>query len=601
MAGNEYEDLDQQFEDIQAVLGKEMGKPHIQIKLHDLKDVYDKIQHKKQPSSEQRIAQGKVNGVAWTTCQVEKIMASVQRTPEAAQKVSKRLLIEPEELKVDIVKYEVDAVHFMIDLDSVYKTSNGDLVYALDKNDVEERNIWQLVIIVNLIDGYMATFKTQGFRIRTKPKPAKPEQATGTSGVPFHASKRKRQESGTSCSSGATASPPLYTPESLPYSGTNGSPPDGSTTQAEGKIVTDHLEAQRALIKDLTVFDMKTMVTRNADIAYHVKLTESARRRPDLEEGDVIAFLTNAETGQTEIEKLSYENSPRALMAGVISRSAYLYAHAPRSDVEKGTTETVCVIGLVKVKVMGTVQNGERVYVALDKPGVAVPETQIPLRPMADRTPTLLGQALETKRSYVQDKVHLVQCFVSIVLGIQSGQIATAIDNLQERMQGKFEDVMIEDRSRWLKGLKWKLLLLLIIAAVLTVILYMFLAPGTWFQHLMCEKGSIKGHTAYFEFVSQDHQYPKVHGIEFTWEKLTEKLNIHDCEQYNATGMHYYLNLPRCEYFEKIVLDHKPQIRGPELFAVDANCSKVYYVECDIHKWTQYKSAVNIKCHPPPN
>lgn len=86
---------------------------------------------------------------------------------------------EPEELKVDIVKYEVDAVHFMIDLDSVYKTSNGDLVYALDKNDVEERNIWQLVIIVNLIDGYTATFKTQGFRIRTKPKPAKPEQATG--------------------------------------------------------------------------------------------------------------------------------------------------------------------------------------------------------------------------------------------------------------------------------------------------------------------------------------------------------------------------------------------------------------------------------------
>ena len=78
------------------------------------------------------------------------------------------------------------------------------------------------------------------------------------------------------------------------------------------------------------------MVTRNADIAYHVKLTESARRRPDLEEGDVIAFLTNDETGQTEIEKLSYENSPRALMAGVISRSAYLYANAPSSDVEKG-------------------------------------------------------------------------------------------------------------------------------------------------------------------------------------------------------------------------------------------------------------------------
>ena len=62
--------------------------------------------------------------------------------------------------------------------------------------------------------------------------------------------------------------------------------------------------------------------------------------------------------------------------------------------------------------------------------------------------------------------------------------------------------------------------------------------------------------------------------------------------------MHYYLNLARCEYFEKIVLDHKPQIRGPEIFAVDANCSKVFYVECDIRKWTQYNRVWNMRCYP---
>lgn len=78
------------------------------------------------------------------------------------------------------------------------------------------------------------------------------------------------------------------------------------------------------------------MTTESADIAYHLNLTESAQRRPDLEEGDVIAFLGNAKTGQTEIEKLSHENSGRAVMAGVISKSAYIYAHAPRHDVEKG-------------------------------------------------------------------------------------------------------------------------------------------------------------------------------------------------------------------------------------------------------------------------
>ena len=32
-------------------------------------------------------------------------------------------------------------------------------------------------------------------------------------------------------------------------------------------------------------------------------------------------------------------------------------------------------------------------------------------------------------------------------------------------------------------------------------------------------------------------QYPKVHGIEFTWEKLKKKLDLpDDCKQYNASG-----------------------------------------------------------------
>ena len=71
---------------------------------------------------------------------------------------------------------------------------------------------------------------------------------------------------------------------------------------------------------------------------------------------------------------------------------------------------------------------------------------------MADRRPVLLGQALESKSSYSQDKVQLVQCFVSIVLGIQSGQINNAIEDLQEKMQRKFEDVVVKDRSKWIRG-----------------------------------------------------------------------------------------------------------------------------------------------------
>lgn len=594
-----YDHLDQQFQDIEEVLGKEMEQQAIQVAILDLKDVYDKFQ-RKGSSSEQRIANGRVTGVAWTTIhQVEKIEAFVQRTPEAANKVGARLYVGPMELKVTYETCEPHRVNFSVDLDSLYKTPSGDFVYALDKVEVDERNVWQLVINVTLTGGFTASFKSKGFRIRTKPRAAKHDcQKNGNNDLSSNANKRKRNDSGLSSPSrkdSVSSQASFEVPSQYSAINHEGSS-CGSTTKTDREVLTDYLEAQRARIENLTVVNL--MQTRRGDIAYHLNLTEATRRRPDLEEGDVIAFLANSKTGKTEIEKLSHENAQNVVMAGVISRSAYLNANAPGNDFVKGTTDTVCVIGLVKVKVLGTVQNGERVYVSLNKPGVAVPETQIPLRPMADRTPALLGQAMESKESHSQDEVHLIQCFVSIVLGIQSGQIANAINNLQEKMQGSFEDVMVAERSRWLSGLRWKVLLFIVIAVLLSVVLYTFLAPGTWYQKLRCEKGRIKGHSAYFEFVSSDHQYPKVYGIEFTWQNLIDKLDLHECKRFNASGMHYYLNLARCEYFEKIVLDHKPQIRGPEIFAVDANCSKVFFVECDFRKWTQYTSARNIRCYP---
>ena len=63
----------------------------IHIQLDDLKDVYDKVQIKKLPCSEQRIAKGKVNGVALTEGQIKSIRAFVERTPKAAGKVSDRI------------------------------------------------------------------------------------------------------------------------------------------------------------------------------------------------------------------------------------------------------------------------------------------------------------------------------------------------------------------------------------------------------------------------------------------------------------------------------------------------------------------------------
>ena len=92
-------------------------------------------------------------------------------------------------------------------------------------------------------------------------------------------------------------------------------------------VLTEYLEAQRASIQDLHV--RKMICSQNADIAYHLKLGGPRHRQPRLAEGDIIGFFENAGSGNTEIELLSEENSHRCRMAGVISRSAYLYGNAP--------------------------------------------------------------------------------------------------------------------------------------------------------------------------------------------------------------------------------------------------------------------------------
>ena len=88
------------------------------------------------------------------------------------------------ELKVTYETCELHRVNFSVDLDSLYKTPSGDFVYALDKVEVDERNVWQLVINVTLTGGFTASFKSKGFRIRTKPRAAKHDgQKNGTNNL----------------------------------------------------------------------------------------------------------------------------------------------------------------------------------------------------------------------------------------------------------------------------------------------------------------------------------------------------------------------------------------------------------------------------------
>lgn len=89
------------------------------------------------------------------------------------------------ELRVSYEKHGVQSIHFSIDLDSVYKTPKGELVYSLDRVEMEMRNMWQLVIVVELIDGSTQQFTSKEFRIRTRPRPP-PKQPAGTCTMYIH-------------------------------------------------------------------------------------------------------------------------------------------------------------------------------------------------------------------------------------------------------------------------------------------------------------------------------------------------------------------------------------------------------------------------------
>lgn len=112
----------------------------------------------------------------------------------------------------------------------------------------------------------------------------------------------------------------------------------------------------------------------------------------------------------------------------------------------------MCVIGIVRVKVAGPVQNGERIYASTSKPGIGIPETQMPLRAPGNRSPILLGQSLETAHSSTLDTVKSVKCFVSVILGVQSEQIRTAVEDVRRDTRLRIAECIKREKQRFLRS-----------------------------------------------------------------------------------------------------------------------------------------------------
>lgn len=82
--------------------------------------------------------------------------------------------------------------------------------------------------------------------------------------------------------------------------------------------------------------------------------------------------------------------------------------------------DIVCVIGMVKVQIVGLVQIGECIYVFMDNLGIGVLEFYFFLGVFIIRNYMLFGMVMEICKFCYYDEVNLVKSFVCIVLGINS-------------------------------------------------------------------------------------------------------------------------------------------------------------------------------------
>ena len=95
-------------------------------------------------------------------------------------------------------------------------------------------------------------------------------------------------------------------------------------------------------------------------------------------------------------------------------------------------------MGMVSVKILGPVHNGERIYASLEHPGIAIPQSRV--CDVLSNDVFLLGQTLEYLDAK-SDDVNLVQSFVSVLLSITSGHVSQAFSDLREHVK---QDVKTE-------------------------------------------------------------------------------------------------------------------------------------------------------------
>lgn len=544
-----------------------------------------KVFYKKQCRKHKLARQVVTNGVVHMRAkfgpdQLLRIRGWIRREPKAAElfhdENGEVLICGADERELNLIKNE-DVLSiiedryivqpFSVDLGEIYKGPQQP-VFNLAKSDPEKtRNLFQLIIQLVFINGQSSKkFYSPIFRCCTQPK--RP-----------------------------------HSPESLPEEPSPDSPDSGfeNSMERHKKILVDMLDAKTAHITNLVLAaegpKRARIQTSNADIAYHLRIKDP-KLYGELEEGDIVGFYVDEESGESYIQRLRSDNIHNAVHAGVVSRSYWLEGNKPHGTESK--TDTVCVIGMVNVKVVGSVQNGERIYASTDHPGKAIPQSHMPVGSFLRKKHVLLGMAMESKpKTKTLNEVNLVKCFVCVVLDVSRQELLEEIESLYEVNEKRTEEqIKVSSKKTW-KRLKCYFAITLVLLGLIIFLLYQWLVPGSMFQYWRCRRGSIPDHK--LRYKDKDIT---VRGIQFTHSDLQDKVQYEFENNTIEDKAYYYLNIDMCAYYWNDGpagnnIGGRKTIGGEKILSVGNNCNTVYELKDDV-KWQKVSNQSEVTCTPIP-
>ncbi|XP_057307187.1 uncharacterized protein LOC130645273 [Hydractinia symbiolongicarpus] len=451
------------------------------------------------------------------------------------------------------------------DLDSVY-TVEGKKVYELSKTTAKY-NEFEVLIHVYFHNGAKSSFGTQKFIVVGN----KAEQT----GIKRHASSPQDD----------------VNDRTLPRS--NKYFRDPSLTENfphVQKLVTDMIEAKQG--KFDRIYANTIIKSGNGDIAYHFKLKDQFSNE-DFGEGEVIGFTVDR-LGHVVIQKLTLHNAKDVFLMGVVTNSQYLECNFK----QEGRTATICMLGLVKVKVVGSVYQGEGLYASPDLPGATVSQHHIEKRQQEEHQHALIGHAFQ-KIECEDNKEHSVQALVSIVDCASHNLMQSKLSGLESRlkvdMSNKFERNKRNSRTRCccITGLG-------IFITLLAILLYQITVPGSAYKLWLCRKGSTGTSKYWYWLQGNEFKGVEFGGCEEVWKRAIGRFHnapkqqhFHQQHQCLNGTFHYYINLDSCA--GKI----NPGARY--VFAIDRDCSRVWQFDEKLGSWKRDEKVCstpkcNVKC-----